>query len=34
MAALNCGFQEAQGDVITMDSDLQDSPDEIPGYSK
>lgn len=30
-AALNCGFQEAIGDVvITMDADLQDSPDEIP----
>lgn len=30
-AALNCGFQEAKGDVIiTMDADLQDSPDEIP----
>ena len=30
-AALNCGFQEALGNVvITMDSDLQDSPDEIP----
>lgn len=30
-AALNVGFQEAQGDVvITMDADLQDSPDEIP----
>lgn len=29
--ALHCGFQRAQGDVIiTMDSDLQDSPDEIP----
>lgn len=29
--ALNCGFQKAQGDVvITMDADLQDSPDEIP----
>lgn len=29
--ALFCGFQEAQGDVvITMDADLQDSPDEIP----
>ena len=28
---LNCGFQRAQGDVvITMDADLQDSPDEIP----
>lgn len=30
-AALNVGFREAQGDVvITMDADLQDSPDEIP----
>ena len=30
-AALNEGFQAAQGDVvITMDADLQDSPDEIP----
>jgi glycosyltransferase involved in cell wall biosynthesis len=30
-AALNTGFEAAQGDVvITMDSDLQDSPDEIP----
>ena len=29
--ALFCGFQKAQGDVvITMDADLQDSPDEIP----
>ena len=29
--ALYCGFYEAQGDVvITMDADLQDSPDEIP----
>lgn len=29
--ALFCGFSEAQGDVvITMDADLQDSPDEIP----
>ena len=29
--ALFCGFAEAQGDVvITMDADLQDSPDEIP----
>lgn len=28
---LQCGFQKAQGDVvITMDADLQDSPDEIP----
>ena len=30
-AALQVGFQAAQGDVvITMDADLQDSPDEIP----
>lgn len=30
-AALYCGFKKAQGDVvITMDADLQDSPDEIP----
>ncbi|HEY0669931.1 MAG TPA: glycosyltransferase family 2 protein [Sphingobacteriaceae bacterium] len=30
-AALNVGFEAAQGDVvITMDADLQDSPDEIP----
>ena len=29
--ALFCGFNAAQGDVvITMDADLQDSPDEIP----
>ncbi|MCI6703083.1 MAG: glycosyltransferase family 2 protein [Prevotella sp.] len=29
--ALYCGFKEAVGDVvITMDADLQDSPDEIP----
>ena len=29
--ALYCGFQAAKGDVvITMDADLQDSPDEIP----
>ena len=29
--ALFCGFKEAKGDVvITMDADLQDSPDEIP----
>ena len=33
--ALYCGFKEAQGDVvITMDADLQDSPDEIPGLYK
>ena len=31
-AALHTGFIEASGDVvITMDADLQDSPDEIPG---
>ena len=31
-AALYCGFAAAKGDVvITMDADLQDSPDEIPG---
>ena len=31
-AALFCGFEVAQGTVvITMDADLQDSPDEIPG---
>lgn len=30
-AGLHTGFQAAQGDVvITMDADLQDSPDEIP----
>lgn len=30
-AALHIGFEAAQGDVvITMDADLQDSPDEIP----
>ncbi|MDH6343491.1 glycosyltransferase involved in cell wall biosynthesis [Parabacteroides sp. PFB2-12] len=28
---LHCGFKRAEGDVvITMDADLQDSPDEIP----
>ena len=33
--ALYCGFKEAQGDVvITMDADLQDSPDEIPELYK
>lgn len=33
--ALYCGFEEAQGNVvITMDADLQDSPDEIPGLYK
>ena len=31
-AALNEGFKAAKGEVvITMDADLQDSPDEIPG---
>ncbi|MES2731144.1 MAG: glycosyltransferase family 2 protein [Bacteroidota bacterium] len=31
-AALHTGFQAALGEVvITMDADLQDSPDEIPG---
>lgn len=31
-AALFVGFDAAQGDVvITMDADLQDSPDEVPG---
>ena len=30
-AALYCGFEAAEGNVvITMDADLQDSPDEIP----
>ena len=34
-AALQNGFQAAEGDVIiTMDADLQDSPDEIPGLYK
>ena len=34
-AALHTGFMQASGDVvITMDSDLQDSPDEIPGLVK
>jgi glycosyltransferase involved in cell wall biosynthesis len=34
-AALHSGFVEAGGDVvITMDSDLQDSPDEIPSLVK
>ncbi|MBR4925544.1 MAG: glycosyltransferase family 2 protein [Prevotella sp.] len=33
--ALYCGFEESQGDVvITMDADLQDSPDEIPELYK
>lgn len=34
-AGLFCGFESAQGDVvITMDADLQDSPDEIPELYK
>lgn len=34
-AALNEGFKEARGDVvITMDADMQDSPDEIPALYK
>jgi glycosyltransferase involved in cell wall biosynthesis len=34
-AALNEGFKAALGDtVITMDADMQDSPDEIPGLRK
>ncbi len=33
--ALYCGFKAAEGDVvITMDADLQDSPDEIPELYK
>ena len=34
-AALHVGFQATKGDiVITMDADLQDSPDEIPALYK
>ncbi len=34
-AALDIGFVKAKGEVvITMDADLQDSPDEIPGLYK
>jgi len=34
-AGLYCGFETSQGDVvITMDADLQDSPDEIPELYK
>lgn len=33
--ALHCAFQQAKGDVvITMDADMQDSPDEIPELYK
>jgi glycosyltransferase involved in cell wall biosynthesis len=32
--ALHAGFAKAQGDVIiTMDADLQDSPEEIQDYN-
>src|SRR5450432_2886700 len=34
-AALNEGFKAAKGNVvITMDADMQDSPDEIPGLRR
>ena len=34
-AALDTGFKASEGSVvITMDADLQDSPDEIPGLYK
>ncbi len=34
-AALYCGFEAAQGEVVfTMDADLQDSPEEIPAMRK
>ena len=34
-AALNTGFKDAKGKVVvTMDADLQDSPDEIPALYK
>jgi glycosyltransferase involved in cell wall biosynthesis len=34
-AALNTGFGIAKGEIVmTMDADLQDSPDEIPGFVK
>ncbi|MDF1548124.1 MAG: glycosyltransferase family 2 protein, partial [Bacteroidales bacterium] len=34
-AAMYCGFEAARGDVvITLDADLQDSPEEIPGLYK
>src|SRR5687768_7067790 len=34
-AALNVGFEASQGNVIiTMDADMQDSPDEIPALYK
>ncbi|MBO7644232.1 MAG: glycosyltransferase family 2 protein [Bacteroidales bacterium] len=34
-AALYCGFERAQGDiVVTMDADLQDAPEEIPAMRR
>ncbi len=34
-AALHCGFEAVKGDVvITMDADLQDSPEEIPELAR
>ena len=34
-AALFCGFEKAQGDVVaTMDADLQDAPEELPAMRK
>ena len=34
-AALYCGFDRAQGDiVVTMDADLQDAPEEIPAMRR
>ncbi len=34
-AALYCGFEAAQGEVVfTMDADLQDSPEELPAMYK
>ena len=34
-AALHTGFQVVRGEVVmTMDADLQDSPEEIPGFYK
>jgi len=34
-AALSCGFRKAEGEiVVTMDADLQDLPEEIPGLIK
>ncbi len=34
-AAISAGFEKAKGDIIiTMDADLQDRPEEIPGFLK